>query len=50
MTVNIQLAVRLELSVAVQVTVVVPTLKVEPEAGLHTTGAGPQLSIAVGGV
>jgi hypothetical protein len=49
-TVNIQFAVRFELSVAVQVTVVVPTLNVEPEAGAQTTGAAPQLSIAVGGV
>lgn len=47
---NVQLAVRFELSVAVQVTVVVPTTKVEPEAGAQTTGAEPQLSVAVGGV
>jgi hypothetical protein len=35
-------------SVAVQVTVVVPTSKVEPEAGLHTTEGVPQLSEAEG--
>ena len=35
-------------SVAVQVTVVEPTGKVEPVAGTHTTVAPEQLSIAVG--
>jgi hypothetical protein len=36
-------------SVAVQLTVVVPTGKVEPEAGLHTTVVPGQLSLVVGG-
>jgi hypothetical protein len=36
-------------SVAVQVTVVEPTGKAVPDAGLQTTVA-PQLSVAVGGV
>lgn len=45
-----QFAVLFEVSVAVQVTVVVPTLNVEPEAGAQTTGAAPQLSVAVGAV
>ena len=35
-------------SVAVQVTVVVPTGNVEPEAGTHATVAVPQSSLAVG--
>lgn len=36
-------------SVAVQVTDVVPTGKVDPDGGLHTTvGAGGQLSVAIG--
>lgn len=47
---NMHDAVRFELSVAVHVTVVVPRLNVAPEAGAQTTGAEPQLSIAVGGV
>ncbi len=34
-------------SVAVAVTVVVPKVKVEPEAGLYDTVADPQLSVAV---
>ena len=46
---NEQLAVLLLVSVAVQLTVVVPFTKVLPEAGVHTTGLGPsgQLSVAV---
>lgn len=35
-------------SVAVQVTVVVPTVKVEPEAGLHEAVGLGQLSVGVG--
>lgn len=38
------------LSLAVQVTVVVPSEKEEPEAGTQLTVALPQLSVAVGGV
>ena len=37
-------------SVAVQVAGVVPLAKVEPLAGAQTTGALPQLSVAVGAV
>ena len=44
------LAAGLAVSLAVQVTVVVPLAKVEPLAGLHTTVALPQLSVAVGAV
>src|SRR5712692_1318086 len=45
------MAVLFEESGAVQVTVVVPLLKVDPDAGEQTTvGAGVQLSVAVGGV
>jgi hypothetical protein len=49
-TVNEQFAVLLLVSVAVQLTVVTPLLKVVPDAGLQTTGVGPsgQLSVAVG--
>jgi hypothetical protein len=48
--VNEQLAVLLDVSVAVQDTVVTPFWKVVPEAGVQTTGVGPsgQLSVAVG--
>ena len=46
-TLNVQLAELLEASVAVQLTVVVPVAKVLPEAGVHTTVVGPQLSEAV---
>ena len=35
-------------SLAVHVTVVVPTGKVEPDAGTHATVAPGQLSVAVG--
>jgi hypothetical protein len=37
-------------SVALQVTVVVPSGKVEPEDGAQVMLATPQLSVAVGGV
>jgi hypothetical protein len=47
-TANVQLAVFDDASVAVQVTVVVPTLNVEPDAGVQTTVAPGQLSDAVG--
>jgi hypothetical protein len=47
-TVNEQLAVLLEASVAVQVTVVVPLGKVDPEAGTHITDGLGQLSVGVG--
>ena len=46
-TVKLQLAVSPAASVAVQVTVVVPTGKVEPEAGLHEQLTPGQLSVAV---
>ena len=50
-TVKLHIAVLLDESVAVQVTVVVPLLKVDPDAGEQATvGAGVQLSVAVGGV
>jgi hypothetical protein len=47
-TVNVHCAVLFELSVAVQVTVVVPLLKVDPEAGLQATLTPRQLSDPVG--
>lgn len=47
-TVNEQEAVLPELSVAVQVTVLVPSGKVEPEAGTQLTVAPEQLSVAAG--
>ena len=47
-TVKVQLAVLLDSSVAVQVTVVVPTGKVEPEGGLQAVDTLGQLSEAVG--
>ena len=47
-TVKVQVPVFVEASVAVQVTVVVPTGKVDPDAGAHTTVAPGQLSDAVG--
>jgi hypothetical protein len=47
-TVNEQLPVRFPASVAEHVTVVVPLLKVVPEAGTHVTAETPeQLSVAV---
>ena len=48
LTVKEQLAVLPDVSVAVQLTVVVPTANVEPLGGEHTTLAIPQLSEAVG--
>jgi hypothetical protein len=48
LTVKLQLAVLPTASVAVQVTVVTPRLKVEPEGGKQTVGTAPQLSVAVG--
>ena len=49
-TVNMQLPVRFEVSVTVQVTVVMPFGNTDPDAGLQTTGLGPsgQLSLPVG--
>jgi hypothetical protein len=47
-TVKVQEPVLPEVSVAVQVTVVLPLLKVEPEGGLHVTVPPGQLSFAVG--
>jgi len=49
LTVKLQDAVFPEASVAMQVTVVVPTGKTEPEGGLQTTVTPGQLSVAVGG-
>ena len=46
-TVNEQVAVLPEASVAVQVTVVTPTAKHDPEGGLQTTTTPGQLSLAV---
>ena len=47
-TVNVQLPVRFEVSVAMHVTVVTPLLKVVPLAGLQLGGTLPsQLSVAV---
>jgi hypothetical protein len=48
LTVKLQLAVFPEVSVAVQVTVVVPTAKHDPDIGLHTLVTPGQLSLAVG--
>jgi len=48
-TVKLQLAVLADISVAMQVTVVVPRGKVEPEGGLHAVDTPGQLSAAVGG-
>ena len=47
-TVNEQVPVFAEASVAVHVTVVVPTGNVEPDTGTHATVAPGQLSVAVG--
>ena len=47
-TVNEQLPVLAEASVAVHVTVVDPTGKVEPDAGAHETVTPGQLSAPVG--
>src|ERR1041384_2741771 len=46
-TVKLQVAVLPDASVAVQVTVVTPTGKQEPEGGLQTTVTPGQLSLAV---
>ena len=47
-TVKVQEPILPDASVAVQVTVVVPTGKPDPEAGTQTTVALPQLSVPVG--
>jgi hypothetical protein len=47
-TVNVQVPVLPDASVAVQVTVVVPTGKLEPDAGAHMTVGVPQLSVPAG--
>jgi len=47
-TVKVQFAVRPIVSVAVQVTVVVPLTNVDPEAGAQTVVAPEQLSVGVG--
>ena len=47
-TVNVQLPVWPFVAVAVQVTVVVPTLNEEPDAGTHATVVPGQLSVAAG--
>ncbi len=47
-TVKLHAPVFAEASVAVQVTVVTPTGKADPDAGTHTTVAPGQLSVAVG--
>lgn len=47
-TVKVQVAVLLEASVAVQVTVVTPFWKVEPDAGTQAAVAPVQLSVGVG--
>jgi hypothetical protein len=48
-TVNVQFPVLFDVSMAEQLTVVTPLLKVEPLAGMHVTVRGPsQLSAAVG--
>jgi hypothetical protein len=49
-TVKVHWAVNPIASVPVQVTVVVPRLKVAPEAGAQATVAPGQLSLTVGGV
>lgn len=48
LTVNEQLAVKPDVSVAVQLTVVAPTPNVEPLGGEQTTPATPQLSVTLG--
>ena len=49
-TVNEQLLVLFDASVAVQLTVVAPTGKVEPDAGVQLAVAPGQLSVGVGTV
>ena len=46
-TLKVHVAVLPDASVAVAVTVVAPSAKVLPEAGLNVTVAEPQLSVAV---
>ena len=46
--VNVHEPVLAAASVAVHVTVVVPSWNVEPDGGTHTTDPIPQLSVAVG--
>ena len=46
-TVKLQAAVLPDVSVTVQVTVVIPSGKADPDGGLHTMLATPQLSPAV---
>ena len=48
-TVKLHVAVLPDASVAVQVTVVTPTLKHVPDGGTHTTVTPGQLSVATGG-
>ena len=47
-TVKLQVAVLPEVSVATQLTVVVPTGNTDPDAGVHTTVAPAQLSVTEG--
>ena len=47
-TVNVHCAMLFDWSVAVQVTVVTPAGKLEPEGGEHETVAVPHASVAVG--
>jgi len=47
-TVNVHVAVFIDASVVVHVTVVVPTGKVEKEPGVHVTVAPGQLSTGAG--
>ena len=49
-TLKVVVAVLLDESVAVQVTVVCVIGNVEPDAGAQTTGTGPKLLLAVGAV
>jgi hypothetical protein len=49
-TVNVQLLVLIEASVAVQVTVVVPSGKPDPDGGVQLTVTPGQLSLGVGTV
>jgi hypothetical protein len=46
-TLNEQFAVLFDASLPTQETTVAPTLKVEPEGGVHVTVAPPQLSVAL---
>jgi hypothetical protein len=49
-TVKLHDVVFIEVSVAVHVTVVVPTGKLDPDGGTHATVCPGQLSVAVGSV